>query len=418
MSNELQVQQKQISTVNDVLKEFKDKGWNIVGNETYINAPPPVGFINAYQVVNINKDPRFKEVYVQKGGGLSLTAVGLKKLGMASGIKFGPGQLVARILNDEGQLVSIIFRSLACVRGLDGQFSWSNMDYEFDVTKRAAEIENTQRKNVRYWTSLQQGALAKAPPDFKACKTDQEVEAWVKEQVRVEMIQIEKNALTRAQTGSQTRCIRDLLAIPSTYMPEQLDVPFLIVKLVVYFEASNPIDRAFALEQTKVPMMMFPSQVEPPRQMIQQTPQVQAIEAQAPIRTDRVLSEPVTTTSTPAVVLSARPPAKDLNLPTEMEAIEIEQMVEPQLTAGEQGIDPEMRMSQSESALLDFNSMSGEEQAQCLQWMIGQKKWGGKLVKTLVEFTPAEKKNFFLMLQKLETPTAPDTSQPWQESQG
>jgi hypothetical protein len=386
MTTALTIQDKQMGVVNDVLKQFKEMGGNIVGNETYLSVPPPVGFINSYEVVNICKDPRYKEVYPQNGGGLSLTAVGLKKLGKAMGIRFGPGEVVERLRDSEGNTLSIIFRSVACCRGLDGQFSWSRMDYEFDVTKRRQECENTQDKNMKYWNAKSQGSWDKAPPDFKICKTQEEQLQWRNDVVRIEMLQIEKNALTRAQTGSQTRCIRDLGAFPSTYLPEQLDTPFLVPKVVVYFDPVNPMDRAFALEQTKVPMMMF----EQPRPQ-PTTSQVAAIEAQAP---------PL---KLPPVTL---PPPKEkpaTNLPSETELVEIEEaMVETQFV--ESAVqDQEMQMSPMDNAEADFLSMAPEEQVTCIQQLIIKKKWSGNLNKTVAQFTAPEKKNFFLMLWKLET---------------
>ncbi len=392
MGNELMIQQKQINSVNAVLKEFREMEANVVGNDTFINAPPPVGFIHAYEVVNICKDPKFKEVYPQKGGGLSLTAVALKKLGKAMGIRFGPGLVMARTMDEKGNTTSIIYRSTACCRGLDGQFSWSQMDYEFDLTKRRQEIENTQNANIAKYVSGTPQEQGYAPPDFKVCKTPDEVKAWRDEKVRIEMIQIEKNALTRAQTGSMTRCIRDLGAFPSTYLPAQLDKPFLVPKLVVYFQADNPIDRAFALEQTKVPMMMFAQ--EQPKTTIQQSPQVRAIEAQAP-----PAPAPAQTT--------------EFNLPTETEKLELEHLIDPSFSESEVQ-DQELQMSPLDNAMADFLSCSPEEQVACIQQLSVKKEWAGNLNKTIKDFTVAEKKNFYMMLLKLETPKANgQESMPW-----
>lgn len=379
MPNDLTIQRQQITIVNDILKQFKEMDGNIVGNETYLNAPPPVGFIHAYEVVNICKDPAFKEVYPQKGGGLSFTAVALKKLGKAMGIKFAPGEVVMRTYDLEGNTKTIIFRSVACMRGLDSQYSWSTMDYELDLTKKREQIENTQRKNIIKYRAQP----ASAPPEFKICKTEPEIEEWFKEVVRVEMIHIEQHALTRAQTGSMTRCIRDLGAFPSTYQPAQLDKPFLIPKLVVYYDPVNPLDRAFALEQTRTPMMMFPPPSQKAHQVITPTPQVQSIEAQAPAAPAEPLKE------------------IELHLPSEEEMEEIEKMLAPNLTETEQQIEAEMRLDPIESALLDFEACDEEEKHLAIANLITNRAWKGKLGKDLKTFTKNEKKNFWMMLYKL-----------------
>lgn len=397
MGNELMIQERQIVALNEKLKKFKEMDAIVVGNETYVEIPPPTGFIYSWEVVNICNDPRFGEVYIQKGGKLSLTSPALRKLGKAMGIRFGPGEVVERRWDEASVLVSVIFRSHACVRGLDGQYSWSQMDYEFDVTKRRTECVNTQRKNIKYWMSGAPGASAKAPPEFKACRNETEVEAWINEVVRLEMVQIEKNALVRAQTGSQLRCIRDLGNFHGTYMPEQLEKPFLVPKLVVYFDPINPLDRAFALEQTKVPMMMFPQEpAKIPAPL--PTPQIAAIEAQAP----------------PPDVLPPIPARAELNLPNQEELREIDEAMEPSYT--ETSItDQEMQLSPIETAMLDFEACDASDKIRTVQEQIKKKEWSGKLTKNIDNFTPNELKNFYMMLLKIIKPEPAQSALPWSD---
>jgi len=249
------------------------------------------------------------------------------------------------------------------------------------LQRRMEEIENTQRQNVKYWKSGQPQAWDKAPPDFKVCKNPEEIEAWVKEKIRIDMIQIEKNALTRAQTGAMTRCIRDLLSLPSTFLPEQLDKPFLVPKLVVYYDPINPMDRQFALEQTKVPMMMYPKPGPP---LPLRAPHPSSIELQAPL-----------------VAIPSEYPKQELNLPKESESVEIGQMLDAQLTEGEMPYEEEMQLSPEESALMDFEACDIRERILAIQQFTNSKKWGGKIKKKLEDFTPTELKDFYLMLFRL-----------------
>jgi hypothetical protein len=400
MGNELMtVQQTAMTNVNALLKQWKGFDGIVVGNETYLEIPPPTGFINSAEVVNINPDMRFREVYLQKGGQLALTAVGLKKLGKAMGIRFGPGKIVERRRDKDGNTVWIIFESQACCRQLDGQFAWSTQCYEIDLGIKRKWCVNTQEKNIKYWRSGAPGAAAKAPPEYKICKSEPEVAEWVAEVVALEMLQIEANALTRAITGSQTRCIRDLGPFQPTYLPEQLAKPFLVPKIVPYFDPINPMDRAFALEQTKQPMMMYPEPAKPVLPTHETTPQ---IELQAP-----------------PIAIPPPSPRPELNLPSEQELIEIDEAMDaagddPPLPDPDMQIDP--AVIRNETAMMDFDSCDDEEKLKAVDQQIKMKQWAGHLSKLLSTFTPSELKIFYMMLVKLPMPESTQTQMPWSNS--
>lgn len=357
-------------TFNAKIKALKERGCNMIGNEIYFDDDPPLCFKYAIEVVNINPDPKFQQVYPQKGGGFSLTGLGLKIISKAMNVRSLPGQIVSQ--TDK----STIYRARAYIRGLDGQPVTSEKDYEFSFPVQEDQFLNTYTEKARKY-QVQGFPQAEIPPAFKVALKENRIPQWIKEQTRVEMIQTRKTAHTKAQTGAQLRCIRDLGPIQSTYTADQLKMPFLIVKLVQHLDPNNAVDRQFALDQSRVPMAVYSEN--------QATPSLQqaSIDAQAPV----------------------------LQLPEPDEALEIETSMEPlETTEVELPID-ENQGGQFESALMDYDAIETPEQIAVIQDLINVKGWNGNLNKTLKQFTDGERRKFFEMLVGLPKPD--QTTLPW-----
>ncbi len=370
MSQSLATQPRNES-FNQKIKALKERGCNMIGNEVYFDDDPPLGFKFVIEVVNLNHDPKFKQVYPQKGGGFSMTAHGLKIIAKAMNVRSLPGQIVSQTN------ASICYRARAYIRGLDGQPITSEKDYEFNLTVREDEFLNNYTDKAKKYQDPRFPA-ADIPPAFKQAVKESKVQAWIREQTRVEMIQTRKTALTKAETGAQLRCIRDLGPIQSAYTADQLKQPFLIVKLVQYLDPGNAIDRQFALEQSRVPMMMFQNQETPI------TSQQRSIDVQAPA----------------------------LSLPEPEEALEIEALLEPTEEATETELPlEENQAGPLESALMDYDAIEPPEQILAIKNLIKAKAWLGNLNKTLNQFTDVERRKFFEMLVNM--PKADQSTMPW-----
>lgn len=363
----MSTQDLDVNHMTQNIKDLFNAGAIQIGNPKYFeHNPVPMPYRVVFEIVEIDPDPKFLEVYPQKGGGLSLTGLGLKRLAKAMNIRWQGGQIIL-------QTPSMMqYRAFATCLGLDGNYVAITKDYEFDLQLRAEEIEVNYNEKANYYASGK-CEVTKIPWDFKAIKGG-DVKGWIHSKTNLDMIQIRKNRLTRAQTGAQLRVIRDTGPIAATYTAEQLQHPFIITKLVRELDKNDPAHVAFALEQSKAPMMMFPSDVA-------------KSELDAPAYQAPALSEP-------------------------LQHAELE--LQP-LTEGESEFVPEVQPdppSPEENMLIDFNQCDQGEQCRAIAELIKGRNWLGQLQKPLENFDARERRLFFEMLVAMpKAPPAPTI--PW-----
>lgn len=230
-------EQSQLVQINDRLQQEKNRGAHILAPLTLQTVPPmhrPV-----VVTVQIDPDPKNKEVYPQKGGGLSLSAIAFKKLGDAMGIQWVPEEC-GRM--DDGKDPDYVhYRMVGLVKALDGTWRKIIGDKEIRMSVIVEELTDSKRdKAKKYLDDPKDG------PEFKRAFPDTEV--WVQEQVRQEALQIKKHLLSRAQSGALARATKSI-GIRETYTPQELQKPFVFPKLVFSPDPNHPQDRAFLLAQ-------------------------------------------------------------------------------------------------------------------------------------------------------------------------
>lgn len=257
-----------IQAINTQLSEWKSKGAHVLGSLTLQTVPAmhrPV-----VVVVHIDPDPNKKEVYPQKGGGLSLSAIGWKKIGDALDVQLVESQCGRR--DDGSDPERVEYRMVGRIKALDGTWHTIMGDKEIRMQNVIEELTDSKREKAqKYLDDPKDG------PAFKRAYPDPEV--WIREQVRQEALQIRKHLLARAQTGAFARMIK-MKGIRETYTAQELQRPFVFPKLVAEFDQNNPEDRAFlraqaagAIDQLYAPVQratqpqpsLLPHQAEPAR---------------------------------------------------------------------------------------------------------------------------------------------------------
>lgn len=230
-------EQTQLNQINERLQAEKGRGAHVLAPLTLQTIPAmhrPV-----VVTVQIDPDPNHKEVYPQKGGGLSLSAIAFKKLGDAMGIQWVPEEC-GRI--DDGKDPDYVhYRMVGLVKALDGTWRKIIGDKEIRMSVIIEELTDSKREKAKkYLDDPKDGpAFRKAYPD---------TEVWVQEQVRQEALQIKKHLLSRAQSGALARATKSI-GIRETYTPQELQKPFVFPKLVFSPDPNHPQDRAFLLAQ-------------------------------------------------------------------------------------------------------------------------------------------------------------------------
>lgn len=342
-------EQSQLDRVNEQLKSEKGKGAHILAPLTLQTIPAmhrPV-----VVTVQIDPDPKNKEVYPQKGGGLSLSAIAFKKLGDAMGIQWVPEEC-GRI--DDGRDPDYVhYRMVGLVKALDGTWRKIIGDKEIRMSVIIEELTDSKREKAQQYLDD-----PKDGPGFRKAFPD--TEAWIQEQVRKEALQIKKHLLSRAQSGALARATKSI-GIRETYTPQELQKPFVFPKLVFSPDPNHPQDRAFLLAQGAGAMNQLYKPAEP-------------------------------ATVSPGS-MTALPPAQ-----APREVAFLPPPDEPQ----ERSTLP----TREESLRADFVSASPAEQVKALQDLMKRKAYTGKISGELAKWTAPDRIAFYDRLNAMPEPTS------------
>jgi hypothetical protein len=226
-----------LNKINERLQQEKGQGAHILAPLTLQTIPAmhrPV-----VVSVQIDPDPKNKEVYPQRGGGLTLSAIAFKKLGDAMGIQWVEEECGR--LDDGTDPDYVHYRMTGLIKALDGTWRKILGDKEIRMSVIIEELtDNNREKAKAYLEDPKDG------PEFRRAHPDPEV--WIREKVRQEALQIKKHLLSRAQTGALARATKSI-GIRETYTAAELQKPFVFPKLVFSPDPNHPQDRAFLLAQ-------------------------------------------------------------------------------------------------------------------------------------------------------------------------
>ena len=229
--------QELIVRANSEMDAYRQQGAHVLAPITLQNIPPlhrPV-----VSAVFINPDPKAKEVYPQRGGGLSLSGIGWKKIADGMGMQIDDGR--SGRVDDGRDPMRCEYRVVGYLKSQDGTWRKLIGDKEIRMENVIEELYESKRELVKKFLSDPKDAA-----DFKAAYPDPEV--YIQEKVRSEALQIKKHILARAQSGAFARMVKSI-GIRETYTAEELKKPFVFPKLVFELDPNHPDDRAFLRSQ-------------------------------------------------------------------------------------------------------------------------------------------------------------------------
>ncbi len=346
MSNAVQVishadEQSQVNDVNQRLQTERAKGAHVLAPMTLQTIPPmhrPV-----VVSVTIDPDPLHKEVYPQRGGGLSLSAIAFKKLGDAIGIQWVPEECGR---TDDGKDPDYVcYRMTGLVKALDGTWRKILGDKEIRMSVITEELTDSYREKAqKYLDDPKDG-----PAFRKQFPTEADVERWLAEKVRQDALQMRKHMLARAQSGALARATKSL-GIRETYTAQELAKPFVFPKLVFSPDPNHPQDRAFLLAQGAGAINQLYKPEHP---------------------------QPATVAQSAMTALPAPHEVAFLAPPDETQTVTSNEPTPDELLRG------------------DFLNASPDEQSQMLQELIKKKAYQGKIQGELVKWTAQTRQSFF-----------------------
>lgn len=177
-------------------------------------------------VLKIDPSPEAGDVYEIQGK-FAYTKAALDRIATAAGISWLP-EVCGR--TDAGQDPEIVrFRMGGKRKELDGQWLEVVREYEFDLTSRQAELEDSVPK--RKWI---------VDITDKAKK-----EKAIADTVAKDMVQLRKFKVQRAETGAANRVVRVFLGIKANYTRDQIARALVVPKLVYTPDFTDPEVREF-----------------------------------------------------------------------------------------------------------------------------------------------------------------------------
>lgn len=192
--------------------------------------------------VQLNSDSSQGDVYVQEQGNqkkktkYAITKQGLMKLSVCAGIIWHP--METRRTDNRNDKNYVSFQAVGGVRKADGTPVFMKAEYDLDFDVVADELEEQYRNKAEGY---------EAKPDDNGWwmkKSPEEKEAYIQKCIRRDLLQKRKHKMKLCESGAMTRVIRALLGLKSTYTKEELEKPFVVPRIVVQLDYSDPTVKA------------------------------------------------------------------------------------------------------------------------------------------------------------------------------
>ena len=210
-------------------ERYQKQGYNLLVPREIGETPPH--YRPQMAIVQVNPEKDSGEVYQLPGGKWALSKVSLDRIAQAANITWVP-ELSGRT-DDGSNPRRIQYRAVGKVKGIDGQWRTIIGDYVFDLDIVAEELNQTLPKR---WERLEQ----KPQGGFKA---------WFDKTHAEDLLQFRKHAHTRAESGAKNRAIRSAFGIKSGYTLQALKQPFVIPKVLLVLDYSDPEVKKFLLAE-------------------------------------------------------------------------------------------------------------------------------------------------------------------------
>lgn len=186
-------------------------------------APREIGELPAFHmphmsIIQVNPDKDAGETYPLPGGKLGLSKVVLDRIAQAGSITWIPDACKSGWRSPR----KYHYLAVGVVKGLDAVRRTIIGEKEIDLDV----IEEELRASV---------------PRRERCPgKEPERSRWIETTVRDEMISFKKHIAARTESGAKNRAIRSAYGLKSSYTPEEIKHPFVIPRVVPFFDMRDP----------------------------------------------------------------------------------------------------------------------------------------------------------------------------------
>ena len=217
-------------SVEELIQDAKGKGHNVLLPST--NLGELSEFHQAVvDEVYLSPNPNDGDVYSMFGqdGKFALTKQALTKLSVAAGIIWNPAE--TRRTDNRSDRNYVSFQAVGGLRKVDGSPVYFKAEYDMDFEGIEEELRTMYENKCASWN-----------------KPDSEKKAYVEKSVRRDLLQKRKHKIKLCESGAMNRVIRWLLGVKTTYTPEELKHPFVVVRVIIRPDFSSKEVRSKMIE--------------------------------------------------------------------------------------------------------------------------------------------------------------------------
>lgn len=214
------------------LEKYREQKANILCPTTKID-----GLSDWHDVVIdsvlLSTNPEDGDVYKQQLNSkfFIISGQGLQKLAVCAGVVWNPRETKATTLEKN----YVAYNAVGCIRKTDGQMVCFQSEYDIDMDVIEDEIrQNYAKKQADY---LDPGNT-KAGWFRKMDKASQK--AYIDNKIREDINFKRRHKTKLAATGAKNRVIRSLLGIKKNYTAEELAKPFVMPRVIIRPDYSDP----------------------------------------------------------------------------------------------------------------------------------------------------------------------------------
>lgn len=178
--------------------------------------------------VTLSAKPDDGDVYKHQDNKYIITGQGLQKLSVCAGVVWNPRETKATATQQR----YVAYNAVGCIRKADGTQVCFQAEYDIDIDIVEDEITDSYQAKRETWL--------KGKNDwFRNMSTDAQ-EGYIQSKIRQEVNFKKKHKTKLAATGARNRVIRALLGLKKTYSPAELAKPFVMPRVILQPDYSDP----------------------------------------------------------------------------------------------------------------------------------------------------------------------------------
>jgi hypothetical protein len=197
------------------LKEItaaREKGWNVLTSDMTLTGLSE-WHVPVVETVTLNPVKEDGDIYPQ-GQKYAVTRQGLSKLAVAAAIIWSAND--TRRTDNRSSRDYVSFQAVGGLKKPDGTYAFMKAEYDLDMLVVEEEL-----------VAIHAAAAKKYNKEGRAAAD------YIESSVKRDLIQKRKNKLKLCESGAKDRVIRELLGIRATYTLEQIQKPFVILRIIV-----------------------------------------------------------------------------------------------------------------------------------------------------------------------------------------